>query len=190
MHTNSIWKRKIGVVIEATYNPRGLIISESRVFCSCANPLGRIFEIAETFASYIQFLRNKKAQLHFVAVLFLLCKLRTGRLVCIAKIGGVGKVPLRLSKCMLVSAVAYMRLTPFMRISANCRDLYASNPWGDRLWIAEVLICAQPPCMLAFANCRDLYAPNPWGDCLWIAQGLSICAQPLLLGNYDFLAYH
>lgn len=143
MHTNSIWKRKIGVVIEAAYNPRGLIISESRIFCSCANPLGRIFEIAEILASYIQFLRNKKAQLHFVAVLFLLCKLRTGRLVCIAKIGGVGKVPLRLSKCMLVSAVAYMRLTPFMRISANCRDLYASNPWGDRLWIAEVLICAQ-----------------------------------------------
>lgn len=190
MHTNSIWKRKIGVVIEAAYNPRWLIISESRVFCSCANPLGRIFEIAEILASYIQFLRNKKAQLHFVAVLFLLCKLRTGRLVCIAKIGGVGKVPLRLSKCMLVSAVAYMRLTPFMRISANCRDLHASNPWGDRLWIAEVLICAQPPCMLAFANYRDLYAPNPWGDCLWIAQGLSICAQPLLLGNYDFLAYH
>lgn len=120
------------MVIEATYNPRGLIISESRVFCSCANPLGRIFEIAEILASYIQFLRNKKTQLHFVAVLFLLCKLRTGRLVCIAKTGGVGKVPLSLSKCMLVSAVAYMRLTPFMRISANCRDLYAPNRcyWG------------------------------------------------------------
>ena len=58
------------MVIEAAYNPRGLIISESRVFCSCANPLGRIFEIAEILASYIQFLRNKKAQLHFVAVLF------------------------------------------------------------------------------------------------------------------------
>ena len=115
------------MAIEAAYNPRWLIISESRVFCSCANPLGRIFEIAEILASYIQFLRNKKAQLHFVAVLFL-CKLRTGGLLCIAKIGGVGKVPLRLSKCMLVSAVAYMRLTPFMRISANCRDLYASNP--------------------------------------------------------------